>query len=257
VQGAPQIQEFFDEVASDYAESHGEPDRLFGYRLQLLKTLMAGARRGILVEIGCGPGQHLMALADDFERAIGLDLSPAMINRAEIARFDHPLRERIRFAVDPAEELRTLSPQTIDVLFCVGALEHIPQKTLVLRQIRRVLVPEGRFICLTPNGGYIWYAHVARWLGCEVRHLSTDQFITARELRKLLTAAGFATETLGYWTFIPRGDMPAPAARLMDLLDGAGRLFRLPALRGGLCVRARLASDPPAASAKPNPQPVA
>jgi 2-polyprenyl-6-hydroxyphenyl methylase/3-demethylubiquinone-9 3-methyltransferase len=233
------IREFFDGVAGTYRESHGQADRLLQYRVGILQALMPDGVGGLLVEIGCGPGDHLLALAERFERAIGLDLAPAMVERARQLRERHPSRSRIEFAVDPAEELGSLSEGSVAVLFCVGAFEHMPEKERVLRRIRRVLAPEGRFVCMTPNGGYVWYSHLARWLGCEFRHLSTDHFLSEAELRTLLTKAGFAIETTGNWSFVPRGDMPKLAAFLLDGLDTLGRVFRIPALRGGIYFKAR------------------
>jgi tRNA G46 methylase TrmB len=67
------VQAFFDEAARNYCESHGDALRLFRYRLQLLRALLPPKESGgLLVEIGCGPGQHLCALAEHFEHAIGL-----------------------------------------------------------------------------------------------------------------------------------------------------------------------------------------
>lgn len=234
--GRADVRTFFDAVARDYRERHGNADRLFRYRLRVLRQLLPPAPRRLLVEIGCGPGQHLLALAAHFDRAVGLDLSPAMIERAEQSRQTHALRERIAFAVDPAEELATLATGTADAVICVGAFEHLLQQDRALAQIRRVLQARGRFVCLTPNGGYLWYTRWARALGCEIRHLSTDRFLTLTEFRALLSAEGFTIHGTGYWRFIPRGDMPPAAAALLGLLDRLGSALRIPALRGGLFV---------------------
>lgn len=107
-----------------------------------------------------------------------------------------------------------------------------------LREACRVLKPGGVFVCLTPNADYVWYAGIAPWLRLGTRHLSTDRFLGRKELADLLETAGFEVERVGSWTFIPRGDMPAYLARILTLLDGIGRLFRIPSLRGGLYCRA-------------------
>ena len=54
-----------------------------------------------------------------------------------------------------------------------------------------------------------------------------------------MTQAGFNNFEIDYWTFIPRGDMPARYARLSRILDVTGR-FALPRyLRGGLILTGR------------------
>lgn len=243
VRQADDVRAFFDDVARDYRESHGHAATLLRDRLHLLRALLPKKCGGLLVEIGCGPGQHLLALAEHFERAIGLDLSPAMIELAESLRRQHPLRDRIAFAVDPAERLATLRPTSVDALFCVGAFEHMLDREQVLQQIRRVLKPEGRFVCLTPNGSYLWYTGIAAHMGYAVRHLTSDQFITEGEFRALLAASGFTLVTAGYWSFIPRGDMPALAGTIMSTLDALGRVFGIPGFRGGLYIAATPSPD--------------
>jgi 2-polyprenyl-6-hydroxyphenyl methylase/3-demethylubiquinone-9 3-methyltransferase len=237
VHGADDIRAFFDRLAPSYRDCHGRADQLLRYRLGVIERLLGGAERGFLVEIGCGTGLHLFALAESFRRAHGTDLSPGMIRQAERLRRVHPAAGRITFSVDPAESLASVGDGEADVALCVGALEHIPDPAAALRQVRRVLRPSGAFVCLTPNADYLWYARLAPWLGLPTRHLSTDRFLRRAELEPLLAAAGLKAEAVDYWTFIPRGDLPGWLALLLDMLDAAGRLLRVPGWRGGLCFR--------------------
>jgi len=237
VRSIDDVRTFFDRVAETYGESHGPAAKLLAYRVGILRRLLPPPR-GLLVELGCGPGDHLFALAEGFERALGLDLSPAMIEHAEAQRLKHPLRDQIAFAVDTAEELATLSDGTADALFCVGAFEHILRKDAAVRQVHRVLKRDGSFVCLTLNGGYLWYTRLSRWLDHETRHLTSDRFLSEVDLRELLVRAAFHIDTFDYWTFIPRGDMPRAVGNLLGGLDYLGRLLRLTSLRGGICFRA-------------------
>jgi hypothetical protein len=100
-----------------------------------------------------------------------------------------------------------------------------------------VLKPGGAFVCLAPNGGYVWYTHLAPWLGLHTRHLSTDRFMRREEWRALLLDAGLQPADVGSWRFVPAGDMPAWAAATMRLLDRLGRLLNISALRGGIYVK--------------------
>ena len=92
----------------------------------------------------------------------------------------------------------------------------------------------GRFIGLTPNGGYIWYRRLAPLLGIATQHLATDHFLTRNELTTLLRNAGFTDIRVDSWTFIPRGDMPRWVAALPSLMDAIARGFRISSWRGGL-----------------------
>jgi 2-polyprenyl-6-hydroxyphenyl methylase/3-demethylubiquinone-9 3-methyltransferase len=232
------IRAFFDALAPVYADAHGAPDRQLRYRLGLIERLLGGAPRGVLVEIGCGTGLHLFPLAASFQRVIGTDLSPAMIERAESIRRDHPQAARIRLRVDPAEALDSVRDAEADAVLCVGALEHMPDKAAVLHQVFRVLKPGGSFVCLTPNGDYVWYRRLAPRLGLATRHLSSDRFLGRKELRGLVAAAGFCLERLRPWTFIPRGDIPGIWIPPLAIADWIGGLPGMSVLRGGLALHA-------------------
>lgn len=236
--GPDDIRAFFDRLAPLYRDCHGPAARLLRYRLRLIRRLLGDTERGFLVEIGCGTGLHLFALAGEFRRAHGTDLSPEMIRRAEELRLGHPHGNRVSLSVDPAEALDSVATAAADAVLCVGAFEHMPDKAAVLGQVRRVLRRGGVFVCLTPNTDYLWYARIAPRLGLATTHLSSDRFVGERELLELLEGAGLEAQAIGPWTFIPRGDMPDRHARWLAAADLAGRIFRLPWLRGGLYCRA-------------------
>jgi ubiquinone/menaquinone biosynthesis C-methylase UbiE len=234
VQDSGDIRAFFNAIAGGYRETHGSADLLLDYRLALTLRLLAPSLGGVLLEIGCGPGVHLFPLADAFSRVIGADLSPAMIVAAESIRRTHPCAAQIELHAEPAERLASIEDNAVDAVLCVGAFEHMPDKPAVLGEVRRVLKPGGRFVCLTLNGDYLWYCRIAPWLGYEVKHLSSDRFVNAAEMRALLQGAELQVDELGYWRFVARGDMPGWAAPALEWLDRAGMVCQSSLLRGGL-----------------------
>jgi ubiquinone/menaquinone biosynthesis C-methylase UbiE len=236
VQNSGEIRAFFDAIAGGYRESHGSADLLLDYRLALIRRLLATSLGGVLLEIGCGPGVHLFPLAAAFSRVIGTDLSPNMIAAAEIIRRTHPCAAHIELVAEPAEHLASIKDNAADAVLCAGAFEHMPDKPAVLGEVCRVLKPGGRFVCLTLNADYLWYRRIAPWLGYEVKHLSSDRFVNAAEMRALLQGAGLRANELGYWRFVAKGDMPRWAARALEWLDRAGMVCKPSLLRGGLCV---------------------
>jgi ubiquinone/menaquinone biosynthesis C-methylase UbiE len=236
VQSTADIKNFFDHAARVYSEQHGHPERLLIYRIGLIKRHARPRNDEVVLDVGCGNGHHLLALAGDIGRGIGVDLSPAMVEIAQARRRDSTWQAKLTFRSDDAEQLGTLAESSIDLAMCVGALEHMLNKSAVLINAHRVLKPQGRFFCLTTNGGYVWYRRLAPLLGLETRHLSTDRFLKRDELVRLLTEAGFSRVHTGCWTFIPRGDMPAILGMICQGLDLIGRVLRISSLRGGLWV---------------------
>ena len=204
VQNSGDIRDFFDAIAGGYRESHGSAELLLDYRLALIRRLLAPRLGGVLLEIGCGPGVHLFPLAHAYSRVIGADLSPNMIAAAETVRRTHPCAAHIELYAEPAERLASIEDQAADAVLCAGAFEHMPDKPAVLDEVRRVLKPGGRFVCLTLNGDYLWYRRIAPWLGYEVKHLSSDRFVNEAEMRALLQGAELRVDELGYWRFVAR-----------------------------------------------------
>src|SRR5260370_2185279 len=204
----------FDRSAAAYEEAHGDARRLLDYRLGLIRRRARG-RPGVLLEIGCGTAITLAARATSFSRLIGTDISPRMIASARHKLQSLPCRDRIELRVDPAEEWGTIDDSSVDVVLCVGALEHMLDRAQVVRQVARVLRDGGRFVLLTPHGGYCWYALLAPILGIATRHLSTDRFLKRREAIGLVQSAGLQGSSLDYWTSIPKGAIPPlPALEL-------------------------------------------
>jgi 2-polyprenyl-6-hydroxyphenyl methylase/3-demethylubiquinone-9 3-methyltransferase len=232
------VQDFFDALAPHYRDIHGKGRQLLRYRLEIIHRLMAGIERGSLLEIGCGTGLHLFPLAGGFSHATGIDLSPAMIDRAKAIRSELQEDSRIELNVDRADQLKTVDDNSMDVVLCVGAFEHMHNQKAVVHQVERVLKRQGAFICLTPNADWIWYSKIAPRLKHPTTHLSTDHFVGRYELIRIMEAANLNTDQLGNWTFIPRGDIRKPWSLVLGLLDVPGRLFKIPGLRGGLYCRA-------------------
>ena len=205
---------FFDGSAAGYAEQHGKAERLLQYRLELIRQAARFQPLDTVLEVGCGNGLHLLALAREFGRGIGVDLSPAMIEAARVKAAYLALEDRVVFSVDKGECLDSVVDASVDTVFCVGAIEHMLDQAQVFRSAYRVLRAGGRFVCITLNGGSIWYRYLAPALGFDTRRLSTDRYLGAGELRLLSSRAGFDTAKIDAWTFIQRGDMPKSIALL-------------------------------------------
>jgi cyclopropane fatty-acyl-phospholipid synthase-like methyltransferase len=71
-------QHFFDQCSSTGSpEQHGHPQRLLDYRLRLVRNLARLRPTDVVLDVGCGNGHHLLALAPEVARGIGLMSHPA------------------------------------------------------------------------------------------------------------------------------------------------------------------------------------
>lgn len=227
------LRAFFNTLAADPTDRHGPPRTLLANRLRILNRHAQFTPSDLVLDIGCGDGAHLRALVDRIDRGIGIDLSPRMITTAR-QQTTHP---DLSFHVDDAERLTTIPSSTVDKVLCVGMLEHVLRPSRVLRQVNRVLTPGGRFVALTLNGAYWWY-RLADSLALPTRHLTTDHRLEPEQGKRLLQRNGLFAE-IGFWSFVPTGDLPTPLSALCHALDRLGQRTALSQLRGGLRLSGR------------------
>lgn len=239
VRDTSDIKVFFEELTQNNYDRHGDPEKLLRYHIGIIKRYGQLKDSDLLLDLGCGGGEHLLALAEVIRRGIGIDFSESMIRLAEALRKKSLWRKKLRFRVDKAEHLATLPDESINVAICVGSLEHMLDKRAVFRSVFRKLRSGGRFVCLTVNRGYIWHSCIGPLLGLDTRHLSTDKFITKREAVRLSSDACFAKTSVSYWSFVPLGDMHFVIGFLMQMLDRIGRRLKIDFLRGGLLILAK------------------
>ncbi len=104
-----------------------------------------------LLELGCGEGglwrENLTRIPEDLRLTL-TDFSPGMLEAAE-SRLASRL-PRARFRVVDAQSI-PFEDGTFDIVIANHMLYHVPALDLALRQIRRILKPEGVFFAAT-NG---------------------------------------------------------------------------------------------------------
>ncbi len=108
--------------------------------------------QSLVLELGCGTGRLLAPLADEADRVIGLDRSPAMLKRARARVAASGMGPRVHLV---AADLRT--PVCSGASLAVAALNslcHFTERDAqlrVLRSTRDSLVQGGRLVLDVPN----------------------------------------------------------------------------------------------------------
>ncbi|MGB7416052.1 MAG: class I SAM-dependent methyltransferase [Thermosynechococcaceae cyanobacterium] len=110
--------------------------------LRLLEYVQLSEAAPIL-DIGCGTGRLLNRLAQTYPhlQGTGLDLSPEML---EQARRSNRYGDRLRFVRGVSHTL-PLEDRQFEAAFSTISFLHYPDPLRVLREIHRVLQPQGRF----------------------------------------------------------------------------------------------------------------
>jgi SAM-dependent methyltransferase len=106
---------------------------------------------GLILDLGCGAGRTTFGLYEGgYRNIVGADLSPVMIRQARLNAAQQGLK--IRFRIGDACRLPFKSGSFDGCLFSFNGLMTIPRRSRriqALREIRRILVPGGRFVFTT------------------------------------------------------------------------------------------------------------
>jgi len=149
---------------------------------------------GEVLEIGFGSGLNLPYYSSQVLRVYGVDPSAELqrIARGRVAAARFP----VEFLSQSAEEPLPLANGSIDTAVITWTLCSIPNVSLALQHVRRVIKPDGRFIFLehgcSPDPG------VARW---QDRLTPVWKRITGgchlnRKIDALISATGFQITSL-------------------------------------------------------------
>src|SRR5262249_40262027 len=92
------------------------------------------------LDVGCGTGAAVREAAAVAEHAVGVDLSPRMIERAKVLAADLP---RAEFSVGDSEHL-PFPDECFTALLCTSSFHHYPEPQRALAEMGRVLAPGGR-----------------------------------------------------------------------------------------------------------------
>ncbi len=154
-------------------------------------TAMASLRSGeVVVDLGSGGGLDVFLaakLVGPAGKAIGIDMTPAMIERARANALKGGY-ENVEFYLSTIDHL-PLADSTVDCVISNCVINLAPDKSAVFREIARVLKPGGRLavsdIALKGELPAAIANSLAAYVGCISGAIRIDQY------RDGLLAAGF------------------------------------------------------------------
>ena len=158
------------------------------------------------IDVAAGTGKLAAAMADrvgPFGRVAAVDLSPVMVERGRAATRDIV---QLEFVVGDAAAL-TFEDARFDAATIAFGLRVMPDRAAVLAELRRVVRPGGRVVCLEPT------TPRPRWWGR----------VYEAGVHRLAPLAGTATGSGGaYRRLAASVTNVADAPMLIDLMQGSG-----------------------------------
>ncbi len=143
---------FYDALSVDYDVFVDWPARL-AYELPWLEQQLRAAGAHTVLDVACGTGQHVLALAEHGYSVTGVDISPGMIARARELAAEQ--RVAARFEVVGFGALAESLGGPYDALLCLGnSIPHLTDSTALtaaLADFRRVLRAGGLLILQQRN----------------------------------------------------------------------------------------------------------
>jgi SAM-dependent methyltransferase/uncharacterized membrane protein YbhN (UPF0104 family) len=146
----------FDEIAHEYEEQIPKHvrDQLLAKKIGLIEGQLAklaidhpGVRPGVGLDVGCGQGWYLGALARAGHRMIGIDFSGGQLTKAAANLRQENLDPAILLRADA--QVLPFADGTFDFAYSINAFHHLPSaeaQAKALREIGRVLRPGGTFV---------------------------------------------------------------------------------------------------------------
>ena len=129
------------------------------------------SRNKTVLDLGCGAGTLLMFLSTLSNSTIGLEIDLRYLRNLSC------LKSRVDLLNSDGRKL-PLRSKSVDVVFCIGVLEHIPEVTKCLSEVRRVLRDRGCFIVGSPIAS--GWPLLLRWILQNFVNFSGDEKISIR-----------------------------------------------------------------------------
>lgn len=118
-------------------------------RIQFIREFAEiGGQR--IADIGCGGGILSEALARQGAQVLGIDLSPELVDIAELHALEQGV-ESVKYQCVSAEALAEREGQSFDLVTCMEMLEHVPRPAAIVSACARLAKPGGKVFFSTLN----------------------------------------------------------------------------------------------------------
>ncbi len=197
---------------------------------QLLETEGAFER---MLDIGCGTADYIELAERHGAAYYGVDFAKTMAVQAKQRIERYGARHA---ALVGSGEALPFSDSSFDLVVAVGYIEYFRDPTMTLREIRRVLKPQGILVMQSYKRGLLGhvdrvtvnpvravYRRVVKPAGGYTQRLTVDRLYSSRQLDGVLSAHGFRRKDAMFNNFHPFPDFlchrfPRPYIELSEAM---------------------------------------
>ena len=194
-------QAHYDRIAQTYETNLGYPhtQEYMAYLDRVLFREIGSAPLGTMAELCCGHGEAMHLLEGRYARAVGVDISLSMLQRARTSL------PSVTLLQGDATKL-PLADAAFDTVVMLGGVHHVRDRLGLFREVARILKPGGRFIYREPVSDFaLW-----RWIRAVVYRVSptldhtTERPLLHEETVPVLEQASLVSRrytTVGFFGF--------------------------------------------------------
>jgi ubiquinone/menaquinone biosynthesis C-methylase UbiE len=170
-------------------------------------------RKSLILDLGCGSGQHGLGIARYVKKVIGIDHDPENLRIASQDAKNRKIKN-IEFKAGNLEEKIELKDRLADGAILFDVLEHIHKRQKFLKEVYRVLKDKGFVLVVIPNNDTSW-KRLQRKYGIS-SFSDPDHKIeyTRKSIQKELAQAGFRIKSITVSSY------DTPWVGFIDLIGG-------------------------------------
>ncbi len=112
-------------------------------------------KKTIILDAGCGSGQHCLQIAKYVKKVIGIDKNEESLKIAKIDAKNKRIKNA-EFMIGDFEKSINLDRLSIDVVILFDVLEHIKKRQKFLREIKRIMKKNAKVLVAIPNKDTSW-----------------------------------------------------------------------------------------------------
>lgn len=111
-----------------------------------------------ILDYGCGPGHDLVGFGtySNYQYLAGVDISGTSVTEAKSRISLHGISADVMLLQETSDSNLPFEDESFDHIHCSGVLHHTPDPVVILKEMKRILKPNGTINIMVYNYDSIW-----------------------------------------------------------------------------------------------------